>query len=388
MTGAIEHGITNPDELVDCQMGSILVFGRLIHDWKPFGVLTVRGVLANSSDVGTIKIALRLGTPKFYDTIRKFGIGQLTGIELPGENRGLLRPIENWTASSIGSVAMGQEVSVTPVQIISAISAIANGGTLYRPRVVREMHGGVQTMALPGSEPSQATDPRTAATVREMMEDVVLEGTGKLAQLNGYTAAGKSGTAQMIDTATGRYSRNRFNASFVGFAPLNDPAVTILIVLDSPEGEHHGGMVGGPVFKRIAEQVLAYLDVPRDVPSPSDTETAKNLHPNKEMPARKASATDATKARFESAIAKEGRQKPAQTVAFGSPGSIVVPNLSGQSVRDVTEACLRLGLVPSLIGSGVALQEFPEAGTNVLRGSRLTVWFGRPGEQAARGDGN
>jgi hypothetical protein len=164
--------------------------------------------------------------------------------------------------------------------------------------------------------------------------------------------------------------------------------VTILIVLDSPEGEHHGGMVGGPVFKRIAEQVLAYLDVPRDVPSPSDTETAKNLHPNKEMPARKASATDATKARFESAIAKEGRQKPAQTVAFGSPGSIVVPNLSGQSVRDVTEACLRLGLVPSLIGSGVALQEFPEAGTNVLRGSRLTVWFGRPGEQAARGDGN
>jgi cell division protein FtsI (penicillin-binding protein 3) len=388
MAGAIAHGVTNPDELVDCQMGSILVFGRLIHDWKPFGILTVRGVLANSSDVGTIKIALRLGAPRFYDTIRKFGVGQLTGIELPGENRGLLRPIENWTASSIGSLAMGQEVSVTPIQITSAISAIANGGTLYRPRIVREVHGGVQTMALPSSESSQATDPRTAATVREMMEDVVLEGTGKLAQLNGYTAAGKSGTAQKIDPATGRYSRNHYNASFVGFAPVNDPAVTILIVLDSPEGEHHGGMVGGPVFKRIAEQVLAYLDVPRDVPSSSDTETAKNLHPTKKPTARNASATDATKARFAAVIAKQSQQKPVQTVAFGSPGSIVVPNLSGRSVRDVTEACSKLGLVPSLIGSGVALQEFPEAGTNVLRGSRLTVWFGRPGEQPARGDGN
>jgi hypothetical protein len=147
-------------------------------------------------------------------------------------------------------------------------------------------------------------------------------------------------------------------------------------------------MVGGPVFKRIAEQVLAYLDVPRDVPSPSDTETAKNLHPTRKVFARNPSATASTKARFEAAIAKQRQSKQAQTVAFGGPGSIVVPNLSGQSVRDVTETCLRLGLVPSLIGSGVAVQESPEAGTNVLRGSRLTVWFGRPGEQAARGDGN
>jgi cell division protein FtsI (penicillin-binding protein 3) len=391
MTGAIEHGVTNPDELVDCQMGSIIVFGRLIHDWKPFGILTVRGVLANSSDVGTIKIALRLGAPRFYDTIRNFGVGQLTGIELPGENRGLLRPIENWTASSIGSLAIGQEVSATPVQITSAISAIANGGTLYRPRIVREVHGGMQMMALPGSESSQATDPRTAATIREMMEDVVLEGTGKLAQLNGYTAAGKSGTAQKIDPATGRYSRDQYNASFVGFAPVNDPAVTILIVLDSPEGEHHGGMVGGPVFKRIAEQVLAYLDVPHDVPSSSDTEMAKNLHPTKGPSARNISTTDASKGGFDAASSRKNPHAPALTVAFGSPGSIVVPNLSGQTVRGVTEACSHLGLVPSLIGSGVALEQFPEAGTNVLRGSSVTVRFGRPGDRSpasTRGDGN
>jgi cell division protein FtsI (penicillin-binding protein 3) len=390
LTGAIEYGAANPDELVDCQMGSILVAGRLIHDWHPFGVLSVRGILVNSSDVGAIKVALRLGAPRFYDTIRHFGIGQPTGIELPGENRGLLRTIENWTASSIGSLAMGQEVSVTPIQIISAISAIANGGALYRPRVVREVRGGVETASLPSNDPAQATDPKTAATVREMMEDVVLEGTGKPAQLDGYTAAGKSGTAQKIDPATGRYSRSEYNASFVGFAPVNEPAVTILVVLDSPEGAHHGGQVGGPVFKRIAEQVLAYLDVPHDVPSPSsDTETAKNRHLSKRASAQAASRTEATEARFEAAIAQKNHEKPAPTVAFGSPDSVSIPDLSGKTVRSVTETCSRLGIVPSLIGTGVALEQFPEAGTSVLQGSRVTVRFGRPADHPpARGTGN
>src|SRR5580700_6509893 len=216
MTSAIENHVTNPDVLVDCQMGSILVAGRLIHDWHPFGVLSVRDVLAHSSDVGSIKVALNLGAPRFYDTMRKFGIGQLTGIELPGENRGLLRPLENWTASSIGSVAIGQEVSVTPVQIISAISAIANGGTLYRPHIIQEVRGGTSAYTRAAVEPEQVTDAKTAATVREMMETVILEGTGKPAQLDGYTAAGKSGTAQKIDPATGRYSPNQYNSSFVG----------------------------------------------------------------------------------------------------------------------------------------------------------------------------
>ena len=277
MTSAIENHVTNPDVMVDCQMGSILVAGRLIHDWHPFGVLSVRDVLAHSSDVGTIKVALNLGAPRFYETMRKFGIGQPTGIELPGENHGKLRTLDNWTASSIGSVAIGQEVSVTPVQIISAISAIANGGTLYRSHVVQEIRGsGSADLPLPKRpEPTEVTDAKTAATVREMMENVILKGTGTPARLNGYTAAGKSGTAQKIDTNTGRYSPNQYVASFVGFAPVNEPAITILVVLDSPEGAHHGGEVGGPVFKRVAEQVLAYLDVPHDVPVESDSEFAK-----------------------------------------------------------------------------------------------------------------
>ncbi|MGC2508378.1 MAG: penicillin-binding transpeptidase domain-containing protein [Candidatus Acidiferrales bacterium] len=392
LTGAIENGVASPDELVDCQMGKILVAGRLIHDWKSFGTLSVREILEHSSDVGAIKLALRLGAPRFYDTARAFGIGQDTGIDLPGENRGLLRPIENWTPSSIGSLAMGQEVSVTPIQIVSAISAIANGGTLNRPRVVREIRdsGTGAELPHPDAESQDATDARTAATMREMMEDVVLEGTGKPARLDGYTAAGKSGTAQKIDPATGRYSKTQYNSSFVGFAPVNNPAITILVVLDSPVGPHHGGEVGGPVFKRVAEQTLAYLGVPHDVPSPTDVETAKNSHAAPQ-PNPEAEEAVASKARFAEAVAHgdEGARS-APTAAFAGDDEVVVPALGGETVRGVMEECAKVGLAPSLLGNGIALEQFPSAGTQVLRGSRVTVRFGQPGDTGAtaRGSGN
>ncbi len=389
LTGAIENGVTNPDEVIDCQMGQIVIGRRVIHDHEPFGLLTVRGILANSSDVGAIKIALRLGPQRFYDTIVSFGIGEPTRIELPGENRGLLRPVEDWSANSIGSLAMGQEVNVTPIQIISAISAVANGGTLYRPRIVREIQGDQPAPDLAGAEPRQATDAKTAATMREMMEDVMIEGTGKKSQLDGYTSGGKSGTAQMIDTATGRYSATQYNASFVGFAPVNNPAVTVLVVLDSPVGQHMGAEVSAPVFKRVTEQVLAYLNVPRDVPAPADTETAKNSAAGQRRDSAPAPSEVAAQATFEAAVAKNPVAAP--TIAMGDPEAVAVPDLAGQTVRSVTEACSRLGLVPSLIGSGVALEQFPAAGTESPRGSRLTVRFGRPGELlpvSARGDEN
>jgi len=394
LTGAVENGVATPDELVDCQMGQIMVSGRLIHDWKKFGVLSVREILEHSSDMGAIKIALRLGAPRFYDAIRSFGIGEPTGIELPGENRGLLRPLEDWSASSIGSLAMGQEVSVTPIQIVSAISAVANGGTLYRPHIVKEIDGGEPGALRPLPAPQPATDPKTAATVREMMEGVVLEGTGKPARLDGYTAAGKSGTAQKIDPTTGRYSATQYNSSFVGFAPVNNPVITILVLLDSPKGQHHGGEVGGPVFKRIAEQVLAYRDTPHDVPAGSDVETAKNQPVAPRPNSRRDAATDSAEARFQAAAAKIKQPRSApETVAFGDPNAVgvVVPSLTGQSVRGVTEECSRLGLVPSLIGSGVAVEQAPTAGTPVMRGSQVTVRFGRPREivpVSAPGDGN
>jgi len=383
MTGALENGVTNPDEMIDCQMGSIVVAGRLIHDWHPFGILSVRDVLANSSDVGSIKVAMRLGAPKFYDVIHSFGIGQLTGIELPGENRGILRPVDNWIASSIGSVAIGQEVSVTPVQIISAISAVANGGMLYKPRIVKEIQGGSPALVVSHPAPQQVTDATTAATVRGMMETVVLSGTGKLAQLNGYTAAGKSGTAQQIDPNTGRYSPNKYIASFVGFAPVNEPAMSILIVFDSPEGAHHGGEIGGPVFKRIAEQVLAYMDVDYDIPRPSTVQTAKNAKHAHEP--EEDSSAGINEARF-NAAKDQPDSLEATSLAVSDEDAVVIPDLAGQTVRGVTEECSRLGLAPSLIGSGVALEQSPEAGARVPRGSRVAVRFGRMAADARSKD--
>jgi len=383
MTGAIEHGVASPDTLINCQMGQILLAGRVIHDWKPFGTLTVRQILAHSSDVGTIKVALRLGAPRFYGVMRAFGIGQLTGIDLPGENRGLLRPVADWSGSSIGSLAIGQEVNVTPIQIISAISAIANGGILYRPRIVKYIRGPQGDVELHrGDSPRRVTDERTAAEVREMMEDVMLEGTGQHDQLDGYTSGGKSGTAQTIDPKTGRYSHKFYNASFVAFAPVNDPVVTVLATMYVPAGptmlSHEGGFVSGPVVQRVAQQVLAYLDVPHDVPMSPDVETASNKR--FEKPQQLAARTDASVARFEEAVARSKvTGQTAQTAEFGDSAEVVVPNLAGQTIRGVMQQCSKLGLAPAVIGDGIALQQFPDAGSRVARGSRVTVLLGAPG---------
>ena len=310
MAGALENGVTNPNELVDCQEGSIVVAGRLIHDHLPFGILSVRDVLAKSSDVGTIKIALKLGAPRFYDTMRDFGIGQLTGIELPGENRGLLRPLENWTPSSIGSLAIGQEVSVTPVQIISAISAVANGGTLYPPRVVQEIRGD-SPIALPArGEAKQATDSKTAATLREMMESVLLDGgTGTKAKLNGYTAAGKSGTAQKIDPDTGRYSPNQYVASFVGFAPVNEPAVTILVVFDSPVGRISAAIPAARYSNGLPSRcwrIWTWRTTCRRSRTPRRRRTVRaSANPEKARAAAANMANTESEARFQAAVAKK-----------------------------------------------------------------------------------
>jgi membrane peptidoglycan carboxypeptidase len=353
-------------------MGSIVVAGRLIHDHLPFGVLSLTEVLEKSSDVGTIKVAERLGPDKFYQTIRDFGFGTLTGIELPGEQHGLLRPPQNWGPSSIGSVAMGQEVSATPVQIISAISALANGGTYYPPKIVEKVEGGFGGELPVRAQPHQATDEKTAATLREMMESVILKGTGKPAKLDGWTAAGKSGTAQEIDTNTGRYSPTAYVASFVGFAPVNSPAITVLVMFDTPQGEHMGGNVGGPIFKRVTEQALAYLSVPHDIPGVSDEEQASNGKKNGDSHATDA-ADSAEEARYQAAVAKSSNSSGTNAAVEG----IEVPNFTGQPVRNVIEECSRLGITPTLIGNGIAVEQSPDAGTVVPHGSGVTVRFGR-----------
>ena len=395
LASAFENGVANPSDLVDCQNGSIVVAGRLIHDWHPFGALTVAQVLSHSSDVGSIKIALRDGASNLYQTARKFGIGELTGIDLPGENRGLFRTLEHWTPSSIGSIAIGQEVSVTPVQTTPFVSAIANGGLMYRPHIVKSVGSGPANAIEKTSDsepaPRSAIDPRIAATLRELMAGVILDtgGTGKPAALNGWTDAGKSGTAQKIEPATGRYSPNKYVTSFVGFAPVSDPVITVLVVVDSPIGAHHGGEVAGPVFRRVAEQVLQYLDTPHDIPVVPAVEMAARrreaskldaMKDEEEAKAANASSNSTDSSAPTSPAAADATPPSAPTVEFGGEPGVTVPSLSGQSVRGVTEACSKLGLTPVLVGTGFALDQSPQAGARVNRGSRVVVRFGRPGK--------
>lgn len=397
LAAAFDQGITRPGEVFDCENGAVYVAGHRIRDHKPFGLLSVSDILAQSSDVGAIKIALRLGAPKFYDYIRAFGFGQPTGVDMPGESKGILRRLENWSAVSIGSISMGQEVGVTPIQLISAVSAIANGGMLYRPHVIAELRRGDQVLPAEGSlapvEPKRVINAETAATLRRLMEGVVLNGTGKLAHLDGWTAAGKTGSAQKIDPATGRYSPTHFIASFSGFAPISNPAVTILVSLDSPVGQHEGGQVAAPVFKRIAEQVLPYLDVPRDVTA--GPRLVQAAYKNRDA-ADSAALEDFTPTDFSGLPDQPPAESPAPspkeskggtpsvTVAIVEGGDIEVPDFSGKTMREVTEACIRLGLDPVLVGSSLATNQAPAAGAKVRRGAKITVQFGTPAPKIAK----
>jgi cell division protein FtsI (penicillin-binding protein 3) len=309
-------------------------------------------------------------------------------VDLPGETRGMLRRLENWTPVSVGAISMGQEVGVTPLQMITAVSAMANGGLIVRPHVVRELRRGSQITESPDSQqmPRRVIKETTAATMRNMLEGVVLMGTGKLAKLDGYTSAGKTGTAQKYDPNTGRYSTHDLVASFVGFAPINTPALTILVQLDSPVGPHDGGEVAAPVFKRIAQQVLAYLDVPRDVPVAAETLRASRAKAAHEKDDNLTDVSDFESVQTPAAAAAEepapaiSRRAPAATaptVEIAEGGGIPAPQLLGKTVRDVTEECLRMGLTPNLVGTGIATEQSPEPGATIRRGSRITVQFSR-----------
>ncbi len=387
LAAALDQNLTRPGEVLDCENGSVLLAGHRIHDHKRFGMLAVSDILAQSSDVGSIKIALRLGAPKFYEYIRAFGFGQQTGIELPWESKGMLGKLNTWSGISIGAISMGQEIGVTPIQLVTAVSAIANGGYLHKPYIIAEVRKGDQLLLSSDAqqpEPRQVLRPETSATIRRLMEGVILSphGTGKPARLDGWTAAGKTGTAQKIDPNTGRYSHSQYIASFTGFAPISNPAVTILVSLDSPVGEHEGGQVAAPIFKRVAELVLPYLDVPRDVPI-----TAKLIQASYRREdlseTSDTSLDDFNPADFNAQpevhspkpSAKPEPAPPSVTVALDEGGDIAVPDFHGKTVRDVTESCLRLGLNPVLIGSSLAQDQSPAAGAKVRRGAKITVRF-------------
>jgi cell division protein FtsI (penicillin-binding protein 3) len=443
ISAALEEKLTNPNEVFDCQMGSIVYNGMRIRDSKPHGLLPVWGVLAESSDVGAIKIALRLGEDRFYKYIRSYGFGQQTGIELPGETRGLTKPVSRWSKVSIAAISMGQEIGISAIQLSALISTFANDGVRVSPRIVagHEPQGSPKSVAFHPAESHRVISSYTAAQMRAMMEKVVLEGTGRKAILEGYSSAGKTGTAQKVDPATGAYSKTKYVGSFAGFAPVNNPQIVVAVILDSAVGLHQGGQISAPVFHRVSQQVLEYLHTPHDLPlapqhqlllasraKENDLEEGTPDHPGESLetaeinteatmsraplrqaqggvsPASSRSAEKVVQAALlQSDLAGEpqrssgsppSQQKLPATIdapqAIATPlpvkgtvvldveqGGIEVPAFVGKTVRGAVEAAQDSGLQLEVVGSGVARQQSPPPGTHVTSGARVTVQFGR-----------
>jgi len=420
VASALEEGAARPDEIIDCQQGAIYIAGHRIRDHKPFGLLSLRQVIYESSDVGAIKVGLRLGDDKMYQHIRRWRFGQPTGIDLPAESSGLLRPASNWSRISIGAISMGQEVAITSLQLTAAISAVANGGVWVQPHVVREVFRGNQAEPVPPKQQERIIESRVAEELRRMLAGVVREGTGRAAQPQGYSAAGKTGTAQKID-ASGTYSRSDFVASFTGFAPLDAPVITVTVVLDSPRGLYHGGEAAAPVFRSVVERVLAYRNIPRDLPvkapaAPLRLERAatSDFVPGQFDPAPgmseagvfsgdssdwrnyvKTVATTAVSAANKlppnlpppqptgpparlpdiQPTGEPGGLPPLTIVVVSDTETVAVPDLIGRPLRLVGEECSKRGLEAMLVGSGVAVLQRPEPGMRVPRGSRIWVQF-------------
>jgi cell division protein FtsI/penicillin-binding protein 2 len=258
---AREMGLVGFNDIFDCSAGKIRVAGWTIVDHKKMGILTFSEVIIHSSNVGTIQVGFRIGPENLYKMIKNFRFGQKTGIDLPGEENGILHPLKAWTKTSLAAHSIGYEISVTAVQILQAMNIIANKGLLVPPRITRktkDQSGLVEATPSPGE---RVISEKTAGDLIErIFEKVVLDGTGQEAQLNGYTVAGKTGTAQRLDPVTHTYSAGRHLASFVGFVPAEKPAISIVVVIDDPKsGLHYGGLVAAPVFHEIAKEALLYL---------------------------------------------------------------------------------------------------------------------------------
>ncbi len=372
---ALEENVTTPDEVIDCQMGSIVLYGHRIGDAHKYGLLTVRQIMQNSSNVGMIKLGLRVGEERFANYIDRLGFGHPTNIDLPGEERGLTKPASRWSKISIGAISMGQEIGVTPLQVLSLVSAVANGGILYRPYVVKKIQDpqrGLSTEIDPQGE--RVLSEATVRELQDMLEVVVTDGTARDSKLEGYRAAGKTGTAQKIDE-TGRYAAHKYVASFVGYAPASNPKVALIVVVDEPSGAYYGAQVAAPIFKRIAEQVLRYQSVPPDAPhyAPQYTFQEKNRGTPRIMTPKPKEAqplVSPAPAYIQASVSSRG-----MAPADDGFGQISVPDFSGKSLRQVTDESLKVGLRLQSVGSGAAIDQMPPPGVMVRPGSRVQVRF-------------
>ncbi len=397
-SAALEEGLVSVDDEFDCEMGGIRIDGRRIRDHHPYGILTMPQVLVKSSNVGTIKIGYRVGAELLHEYIRRFGFGAKTGINLPGEINGLVRPLARWLDSSLASVSMGQEIGVTALQMAGLFGAIGNGGTLVKPRIVRAIRAS-GAVEVPIEQPpvERVISQDTSATMQAILEQVVQTGTGRLAQIQGYRVAGKTGTAQMINPVTRSYKNGRYMASFCGFAPVNDPAVVGVVMLYDPRGQfYYGGRIAAPVFSTVVQQALRILDVPPSRIPPRPARPAGEVDellltdfiegrtsPLEEEPIFPGSGDSAPMAdvppheAMPAAVAAEQPPPPEPAVnAVAANSPLTAPDMLGLTMREAFAVGARYGIPIEPQGSGLAQQQYPGPNEILPAGDPLRVVFG------------
>jgi cell division protein FtsI (penicillin-binding protein 3) len=334
---ALDEGVVRPDDRIFGENGAITIARTTIHDWKKYGWLTFAEVLQNSSNVGTIKVGLALGSERYSRYMARFGFGQPTGVGLPGESRGLLRDPARWSALSLPTMSIGQEVSVTALQMTAAFGAVANGGVLMRPRVVQailDAHGR-ELRRLPATAVRQVVSLETAQTLTGLLVRVVEAGTGHAAAIAGYQVAGKTGTAQKLDPATRRYSHAPGVLSFVGFVPADAPRLVMMVMLDEPKNEKWGSEAAAPIFAGIGREVLRYLDV-----APRDTQPVQIVSGPPETP-------------------PAPKPTNAPSAAGTAPGERVMPDLRGKTLRQALATLAPLGVTIDVRGRGRVVAQAP-----------------------------
>lgn len=363
LAAAIEEGLVSPRDMIDCEMGSYSIGGRTIHDTHKLGRTSVADVLKYSSNIGAAKIGGKLGQERLYRYLKGFGFGDRTGIDLPGETGGTLRDRSQWFAVDLANISFGQGMTASALQLASAVSAVANGGTLMKPYLVEkitDVDGNIIQHNTPQVR-QRVISAGTAKTIAGMMEGVVAEGgTGTNAAVDGYRVAGKTGTAQKVDPLTRGYSVDKRTASFIGFAPLSNPKLTILVVIDEPKTSPYGGVVAAPAFSAIAEQSLCYLK------AQPDGALAKKSTVGKKSAGKSDSATSVESLEEESG---------SEDVAVATGAGLVMPNFRGKSMRDVLRAMEKNKLNVKLIGSGRAMEQHPLPGMKIGPSEQVWVKF-------------
>jgi len=361
-SAALEQHVVRPDDRVDVRGGVIHLGSRVVHDTHDYGVLSFTDVIVKSSNIGAIKVGLRLGAERLGIYARRFGFGRPTSPDFPSESPGILWDPAKQNDSALASMAMGYQVGVTPLQMAAALSTVANGGELIQPRAVRAVIKEGHRVPVPRKVVRRAIDPAVATELAGIMEQVVERGTARAAAIPGYTVAGKTGTAAKL--VNGVYSTSEYNASFVGFVPSRAPVFTIVVVLDSPRAKGHtGGVAAAPVFRRIAEAAMRQYGI-----APTVNPTPPILvvrHDANEESRRPTPAVDS----LPSILPRADAQQEADNV---------FPDVRGLSAREALHVLVRLGVTGHLNGVGIVTAQRPEPGTPIDRAvSSAVLWLQR-----------